>query len=87
MSYVFISCALADSGCAILVSMEDSKTRSIVKALTWRVIATATTVTLVYVGTGSFELAAHVGLADVVIKLGFYFVHERTWLRIGWGRR
>lgn len=56
------------------------------KALTWRVIATSTTMGLVYLGTGSLELAAHVGAADVVIKLFFYFCHERAWGRVAWGR-
>lgn len=66
--------------------MKDSRIRSITKALTWRVIATCTTMTLVYVGTGDLELMAHIGIADVVIKLFFYFIHERAWGRISWDR-
>jgi adenylylsulfate kinase len=66
--------------------MKDSRIRSVVKALTWRFIATTTTVSLVYIGTGNIELAAHVGAADVVIKLFFYYVHERAWGRISWHR-
>lgn len=66
--------------------MKDSRIRSVVKALTWRFIATATTMSLVYIGTGDIELMAHVGIADVIIKLFFYFVHERAWGRIPWGR-
>lgn len=67
-------------------SMKDSRIRSIVKALTWRVIATGTTMSLVYIGTGDIELMAHIGIADVVIKLFFYFIHERAWGRIAWHR-
>lgn len=66
--------------------MKDSRIRSVFKALTWRVIATGTTMSLVYIGTGDVELMAHIGMADVVIKLFFYFVHERGWGRIPWGR-
>jgi uncharacterized membrane protein len=66
--------------------MKDSRIRSVFKALTWRAIATGTTMTLVYLGTGDVELMAHIGVADVIIKLFFYFVHERAWGRIGWGR-
>jgi len=29
---------------------------------------------------------AHIGIADVLIKLFFYFGHERAWGRIPWGR-
>jgi uncharacterized membrane protein len=66
--------------------MKDSRIRSIVKALTWRVIATSTTMALAYAATGNLELAAAVGAADVVIKLFFYYVHERAWGRIAWHR-
>jgi uncharacterized membrane protein len=66
--------------------MKDSRIRSVIKALTWRVIATSTTMSLVYLGTGDIELMAHIGLADVFIKLFFYFVHERAWGRIKWQR-
>ena len=66
--------------------MKDSRSRSVGKALTWRVIATGTTMSLVYLGTGDVELMAHIGIADVLIKLFFYFVHERAWGRIAWGR-
>lgn len=66
--------------------MKDSRIRSIVKGLTWRVIATSTTMALVYWVTGSVELMAHAGMADVVLKLLFYYGHERAWGRVAWGR-
>lgn len=66
--------------------MKDSRIRSVTKALTWRFIATTTTMSLVYIATGNLELAAHVGAADVIIKLFFYYVHERAWGRIRWQR-
>jgi adenylylsulfate kinase len=66
--------------------MKDSRMRSIAKGLVWRVIATGTTMSLVYLGTGDLELTAHVGLADVVIKLIFYYGHERAWGRVAWGK-
>ena len=67
--------------------MKESRVRSIVKVLSWRVIATATTMSLVYIATGDLELMAHVGIADVVIKLFFYFIHERAWGRVHWGKK
>lgn len=66
--------------------MKDSRIRSIVKALTWRIIATSTTMALVYAGTGDVQLMAHVGIADVLLKLLFYYGHERAWGRIPWHR-
>lgn len=60
--------------------------RSVVKALSWRFIATIITTMIVYAITGQREFAAGIGLADTVIKLFIYFGHERLWNRISYGR-
>lgn len=64
----------------------ESTRRSIVKALSWRFMATAITTGLVYAVTGQGEFAAGIGLADTSIKLFIYFGHERLWNRIPFGR-
>jgi uncharacterized membrane protein len=64
----------------------ESKTRSILKTLSWRVWATVITFFVVLYATGKLSFAAEIGLADTVIKLGAYFFHERMWNRISWGR-
>jgi len=60
--------------------------RSGVKTVTWRVIATATTMLIVYFYTGEFNLMIGVGFYDVILKLVGYFLHERVWNRIRYGR-
>ena len=67
--------------------MVDSTRRSLVKALSWRVIATVITTLLVFVYTGRLEVAALIGGLDAVIKLATYFLHERLWNRISFGRQ
>ncbi len=67
--------------------MQDKHQRSIFKALTWRIIATLTTMVLVYVFTREWKLSLGVGVLDVVIKLFFYYAHERVWNKIQWGRK
>ena len=62
-----------------------SRKRHIAKALTWRVFATGTTVTLVYIATGSIEVGLTLGSADVIIKTLAYYFHERLWYRSKWG--
>jgi len=64
----------------------ESKKRSIVKALSWRFIATFITTLVAFILTGEMVFAAKIGLLDTVIKLGAYFAHERLWLRIPFGR-
>jgi len=66
--------------------MREARIRSIVKALTWRAIATSTTMALAYLVTGDLKVAGAIGAADVVIKLFFYYLHERAWGHVGWGR-
>ena len=66
--------------------IQEEHKRSALKTVSWRVIATSTTMILVYVFTGEFELAAGVGIGDVLLKVLFYFLHERAWNRIAFGR-
>jgi uncharacterized membrane protein len=69
-----------------VINMETTH-RSVVKALSWRFIATLITTTLVYAVTGKGEFAAGIGLADTAIKLFIYVGHERIWNRIRFGRK
>lgn len=66
--------------------IREARWRSIAKALTWRVIATSTTMALAYAATGDLKIAGAIGAADVVIKLFFYYIHERVWGRVRKGR-
>jgi len=74
-----------DPGQGEVKHMESTR-RSIAKALSWRILATVITSTLVYAITGKGEFAATVGLADTTIKFFVYFAHERLWNRINYGR-
>ncbi len=60
--------------------------RSIVKALTWRVLATAITFSVAWIVLGKVGKAAEIGLLDTLIKLGVYYSHERTWNRLQFGK-
>jgi adenylylsulfate kinase len=65
--------------------MRDSHFRSVVKGITWRIIASGTTMSVVYFATGDLKLVASVGLVDVTAKVFFYYLHERTWGKVKWG--
>jgi len=60
--------------------------RSLLKAISWRILATGITGLLVYALTGELEFAAKIGLADTLLKLFIYIGHERAWNRINFGR-
>ncbi len=40
---------------------------------------------VVYVVTGDLTLVASVGVVDVIAKVFFYYLHERTWGKVKWG--
>ncbi|MDY6931983.1 MAG: DUF2061 domain-containing protein [Halobacteriota archaeon] len=62
-----------------------SRSRSFAKTITWRIIATLTTMILVYFFTGELTLAIVVGSWELVAKLIIYYLHERAWTHIRWG--
>ncbi len=64
----------------------ETNQRSIVKGITWRMIATTTTVVIVYVFFGRLDLAIVAGLIESVLKIGLYWAHERGWHKIRWGK-
>lgn len=64
----------------------ETQRRSIAKTLSFRIIATATTMVLVWIFTGSLTLAGVIGGLEMVSKLLIYYFHERLWNRISWGR-
>jgi len=64
----------------------ETHVRSIAKAVSWRVVATLTTVLLVFVFTGNLLVSGGVGLTELLSKLLIYYVHERVWNAIGFGR-
>ncbi len=66
--------------------MKESRIRSVFKGITWRVIASGTTMLIVFITTGSLEIVAAVGVVDVTAKVFFYYLHERAWGRVHWGQ-
>ena len=61
---------------------EESHTRSLLKGLTWRVLATMTTVSIAFVVTGEVRTAFQIGCVEFIAKIGIYYIHERIWSKI-----
>jgi len=64
----------------------ESHYRSVLKALSWRFLATTITVIVALIVTGRLGFAAKIGLADTIIKLAVYYAHERVWDNLKYGR-
>ncbi|MCQ9205033.1 MAG: DUF2061 domain-containing protein [Omnitrophica bacterium] len=65
--------------------MEHPK-RSLVKAITWRVIAFLVTIIVVYAYSRDIKESLVVGVTANSIKIFLYYAHERIWNRIKFGR-
>ena len=69
-----------------MISSHSSYTRLIVKTLTYRAISILADILVVYVLTRDAGLALTFGTAMVIISTAIYFVHERAWAGIAWGK-
>lgn len=65
----------------------EQKRRSVIKTISWRIWATITTVALVFLFVGEFKIAAAIGGVEVVAKMILYFLHERWWNKIRYGKK
>jgi uncharacterized membrane protein len=65
----------------------DSKSRSVAKAVSYRLFGSLSTAGIFFVLTGDWKTSAGAGIADSVVKLGLYFLHERMWNHINFGRQ
>jgi len=64
----------------------ETNKRSIVKGISWRAIATTTTIAIVYFFFDRLDLAIAAGMIETVLKVGLYWVHERAWFKVRWGK-
>ena len=49
------------------------------KALSWRILATLTTALIAYLVTGQIDIAIMIGGIEFVLKFLIYYLHERAW--------
>ena len=66
--------------------MNDLPIRSLAKAVSWRITGTIDTFIISWVITGEPLLASGIALTEIMTKVGLYWLHERVWTRILWGR-
>ncbi|MBN2266727.1 MAG: DUF2061 domain-containing protein [Candidatus Babeliaceae bacterium] len=74
---------------------KESPLRSLLKAISWRIIASATTFVITFVIFRSLsnktldetlQTAGAITGVDFFAKLLFYYLHERLWTNIDWGK-
>jgi uncharacterized membrane protein len=67
----------------------ESPSRTLAKTISWRIVASATTFIIFYLTAGGKVaiqiISAAIGI-EVVAKMIIYYLHERAWAHIHWGR-
>jgi uncharacterized membrane protein len=66
--------------------MKDSNARSIVKTVSWRLTGSGATFLVSYLITGNFNMAGTIALIQLTTNTILYYVHERIWNKINWGK-
>lgn len=67
--------------------MKVTRSRSAVKALSWRVVGTADTFLIAWLITKEPVAAASIASLEVLTKTLLYYFHERGWNLVQWGRK
>ena len=64
----------------------DSTIRLFTKALTWQIAGLISMVLVGFFFTGSIAASSGIAIVGSVTGFVFYFVHEKAWAQIAWGR-
>jgi uncharacterized membrane protein len=66
--------------------LSDSPTRSLAKAVSWRVTGTIDTFVICWIITGEPLIASGIAFTEIMTKILLFWFHERVWNRISWGK-
>jgi uncharacterized membrane protein len=66
--------------------LSDRAVRSLVKTVSWRITGSGATFAISYMVLGNFVIAGSIAIAQLISNTILYFVHERVWNKIKWGR-
>jgi uncharacterized membrane protein len=69
-----------------LASASDTSQRSFVKALSWRILGSIDTTVLALLFTHNLAVSVAIGGTEILTKIVLYYVHERVWTRISFGK-
>ena len=67
--------------------MKVTKSRSFVKALSYRIWGTISSFIVAYLITKNATISGAIAFWETVVKIFIYYAHERGWNYIQWGRK
>ena len=66
---------------------KEAHRRSFAKAVSWRILGSIDTFLISWIVTGHPVVAATISAVEVFTKILLFYLHERVWSRIRWGRK
>ena len=70
----------------IVCVMADKHYRSLIKAVSWRITGSIDTLIITFIITGKLKWAFTISGVELFTKVGLYYVHERVWEKLPYGR-
>ena len=64
----------------------DSTKRSLVKTISWRLTGSSATFLIAFILTDNLAVSGIIGVTQIISNTILYYLHERVWNRISWGR-
>lgn len=66
--------------------MNDSTARTVVKTVSWRIMGSGATFLISFFMTGNFAIAGTIAGIQIVANTVLYYIHERLWNKLSWGK-
>lgn len=66
--------------------MNETAARSVVKTVSWRITGSAATFLISLAVLGDVTVSGTIAVIQLTFNTILYFVHERVWNSISWGR-
>jgi uncharacterized membrane protein len=71
----------------ILFQGAETRSRSVLKAVSWRALGTIDTFAISWFMTGRVAVAGSIAGLEIITKVAWYYLHERIWSIVPWGCR
>lgn len=65
--------------------MNETRKRSMLKSITWRIICIVVSILTSFVLTGKWDIAVAIGTVYNAVTMILYYFHERLWNKVDWG--
>jgi uncharacterized membrane protein len=70
----------------MLFRAPEAHSRSLLKAVSWRILGSIDTFVISYFVTGHLIFAASIASVETFTKIGLFYFHERAWAMVPFGR-